>query len=69
MIRTFCDRCGKETDAVNGMKLYHVEYKHRVLLCKDSYTQNKTEGYICEECGNSFRNWFNHPERDERQKA
>lgn len=69
MTRTFCDRCGKEIKPISTMKIYHVEYRHRVLLFKDFYTENRLESYICEECGNSFCNWFNHPERDERQKA
>ena len=67
MIKTFCDRCGKETKKEYGW------ITHRTLCAsiklipwkKHDEWSERDDVYICPECEDSFIQWFMHPETGE----
>ena len=55
----FCDRCGKEMLKVKDSILTH---KRSLWKYKPDYVNFEHD--LCEECGDSLIDWFNHPEKD-----
>ena len=75
MVKTLCDRCGKEIQRKCGMNLC-ARIRHNVLYAKmrmvgltTSSEENNfisDDKYICPECEKSYIHWFVNPDNDKK---
>lgn len=66
MVKTFCDRCGKEIMKEYGWITRRMLYAS-IKLCqgkKHDEWSNREDLYICPKCEDSYIRWFMNPETD-----
>lgn len=67
MIKTFCDRCGKEYTReyswLRNTHYYTVSKLVGSLYSKKEWSMDDSK-YICPKCVDSYIHWFMHPEDD-----
>jgi hypothetical protein len=72
MVKTFCDRCGKEIETKNHVSIY-AWITHRTFFAKlrmmssspnTDFAYENDDQYICPDCEASYIHWFMHPEED-----
>lgn len=63
MQKIYCDRCGKEIAKKPVTLLRHRVY-YGVTRLVDSESSDDYWHDLCFDCENSFRLWYNHPEKD-----
>ena len=66
MVKTFCDRCGKEITKEYGWITRRILYTS-IRLCpgkKHDEWSNRKDLYICPKCEDSYIRWFMNPETD-----
>lgn len=71
MVKTFCDRCGKEILTQNDFNIYswirHRSYYgtlYKISCGFDKDPVYKTAEYcICPECEKSYMHWFMNPDK------
>ena len=69
MVKTFCDRCGKEINKIEGKSVYawitHTCYYARLRMIGSSPNPKwkSDDKDICPECEKSYIHWFMNPDK------
>ena len=66
MVKTFCDRCGKEITKQHRWITHRTLYARISLVPRKENTEwsNETDLYICQECEDSYVHWLLNPETE-----
>lgn len=69
MIKTFCDRCGKEITKEYGWITHRTLYASIRLFSVKKHDEwsERADLYICPECEDSYIQWFMNPETEDRR--
>ena len=67
MVKTFCDRCGKEIKKIDHVSVYAwLTHKcYYATLRHVGQSSESDEKYICPECEQSYIHWFMNPENQD----